>query len=394
MGYICSMDKTNRYMSEIFRIVSGALRLDANKVRNYAEFLAEKLECDGDLPSAKRLRKLLSENDHQLHPAQLSSTALPIDSETRFPLLEKVDLNNYNSELPLILSQQQTDLLKEFVCVAKSQAQFESLGIDTPLTLLLYGPPGCGKSRFAREVATLLCLPIYIARLDGLISSFLGSTSKNIRAIFEFVASRPCVLFLDEFDAIAKMRDDAQELGELKRVVNSFLQNLDSIGNETIVIAATNHEQLLDSAVWRRFNYRVELLHPNIESRKFMWAKFLQPIDWSDHDIEVLTDLSDGFTGSDIREVCLQLNRYQVIRKEGATLNDVFVCLRRLTHGNDSPRCYLTKVNIDDNQEVINFFQKRNKKLYSHSVLAALLNVSKTTSHRWAKQSKVKNGKG
>jgi len=101
-----------------------------------------------------------------------------------------------------------------------------------------------------------------VARLDGLISSYLGSTAKNIRALFDFAAKTPCVLFLDEFDAIAKVRSDAQEMGELKRVVNSFLQNLDTLGRQSIVLAATNHETLLDAAVWRRFTYRLALTLP------------------------------------------------------------------------------------------------------------------------------------
>jgi len=83
----------------------------------------------------------------------------------------------------------------------------------------MYGPPGTGKSRLARHIARELGLDLYVARLDGLISSFLGSTSKNIRALFDFASKTPCVLFLDEFDAIAKLRGDTQELGELKRVV-------------------------------------------------------------------------------------------------------------------------------------------------------------------------------
>ena len=132
--------------------------------------------------------------------------------------------------------------------------------------MLLYGPPGCGKSRLARYTARKLGLELYVARLDGLISSYLGSTSKNIRALFEFASRTPCVLFLDEFDAIAKLRGDTQELGELKRVVNSFIQNLDTLGTQSVVLAATNHEVLLDAAVWRRFSYRLELSYPGRNS--------------------------------------------------------------------------------------------------------------------------------
>ncbi len=251
------------YMSELFRIVSGALRLDIDKVRNYTAFLAEKLEKAGDVASAGRLRKLLEESDHQLRPAGAAfARALPVDEDSRFPLIEQVNLKTV-SEPPVILAQEQWDTVNEFLSIAKSYAQADVDGTTTSLSLLMYGPPGTGKSRLARHVAKELGLDLYVARLDGLISSFLGSTSKNIRALFDFAAKTPCVLFLDEFDAIAKLRGDSQELGELKRVVNSFIQNLDTLGSHSIVIAATNHKELLDSAVWRRFSYRLALDFPD-----------------------------------------------------------------------------------------------------------------------------------
>lgn len=150
-----------------------------------------------------------------------------------------------------MLSQDQWGLVNEFLSIAKSHAQVDGQGGATPLSLLMYGPPGTGKNRIARFIAQELSLDLYVTRLDGLISSFLGSTLKNIRTLFDFAAKTPCILFLDEFDVIAKLRGDSQELGELKRVVNSFIQNLDNVGNQSIVVAATNHEELLDSAIWR-----------------------------------------------------------------------------------------------------------------------------------------------
>ena len=157
--------------------------------------------------------------------------------------------------------------------------------LSASLSLLMYGPPGTGKSRLARHIAKELGLDLYVARLDGLISSFLGSTSKNIRALFDFAARTPCVLFLDEFDAIAKLRGDSQELGELKRVVNSFIQNLDTLGSHSIVIAATNHQELLDSAVWRRFSYRLALEFPPAELREKMWTSFNGSLAFTEREI-------------------------------------------------------------------------------------------------------------
>ena len=255
------MNTDIRFINELVRIVNGALRLDLDKVRNYTAFLAEKLETAGEKSSADRLRKLLEETDNQLRPAAVRfSTTLPVDAESRFPLIEHIKLKTLQ-EPPVQLLQSQWDVVNEFVSVAKSYALLDTTELYGALSFLMYGPPGTGKSRVARHIAKEIGLELYVARLDGLISSYLGSTSKNIRALFDFAAKTPCVLFLDEFDAIAKLRGDSQELGELKRVVNSFLQNLDTLGRQSIVLAATNHETLLDTAVWRRFTYRLSLIH-------------------------------------------------------------------------------------------------------------------------------------
>jgi SpoVK/Ycf46/Vps4 family AAA+-type ATPase len=371
-----------RFMNELFRIVSGALRLDVEKVRNYTSFLAEKLEQSGDKSSAVRLRKLLDETDHQLRPAGAAfARALPVDEESRFPLIEKVNLKNLN-DTPLILSGEQEALVNEFVSVTKSHSQLEAEGVSTSTSLLMYGPPGCGKSRLARFVAKELGLDLYIARLDGLISSYLGSTSKNIRALFEFASKTPCVLFLDEFDAIAKLRGDTQELGELKRVVNSFIQNLDTLGTQSIILAATNHHELLDQAIWRRFNYRLELSYPSLELRNQMWASFLKPLDFSEKDIDLLSDLSEGFSGSDIHEVCLRMHRRRITTKVIPQLLDAFQALRSIAMGEGESRRFLATVKGQDTHCIASALRERNPKLFSHAAVAQLLGVSKATAHR------------
>src|SRR5208282_3532961 len=141
------MADDNRFMSELFRIVNGALRLDIDKVRNYTAFLADKLEKSGDKASALRLRKMLEENDLQLRPAGTTfAKTLPVDSESRFPLVERVNVKAI-SEPPVLLSQEQWDVLNEFLSVTRSHAQVDAHSAPTSLSLLMYGPPGTGKSR-------------------------------------------------------------------------------------------------------------------------------------------------------------------------------------------------------------------------------------------------------
>jgi SpoVK/Ycf46/Vps4 family AAA+-type ATPase len=377
------MKSDDRFMNEVFRIVSGALRLDVDKVRNYTAFLADKLEMAGDQSSATRLRKLLSETDHTLRPAGVSTArALPVDSESRFPLIELANLRQVE-ESPIILDAERWALVSEFLSVAKSHAQLEAEGVTTTLSLMLYGPPGVGKSRLARHIARELGLDLYVARLDGLISSFLGSTSKNIRALFEFAARTPCVLFLDEFDAIAKLRGDAQELGELKRVVNSFLQNLDSLGPQTIVLAATNHEELLDRAVWRRFSYRLKLDFPSLTERAAMWSAFLKSLNFSPRELALLADLSEGFSGSDIQEAALRLHRKRVTSQARPDISTAFRALQNLTTGEgETERRFLGAIANASADGIAKVLRERDPKLYSHAAIARLLGVSKTTAYR------------
>ena len=152
------MKADNSFMSELFRIVNGALRLDIDKVRNYTAFLAEKLEKAGDVSSAGRLRKMLEESDHQLRPAGAAfAKALPVDEDSRFPLIEQVNLKTL-SEPPVILGLEQWDTVNEFLSIAKSYGQADVNDLTTSLSFLMYGPPGTGKSRLARYIAKELGL--------------------------------------------------------------------------------------------------------------------------------------------------------------------------------------------------------------------------------------------
>ncbi len=371
-----------RFMDELFRIVNGALRLDIGKVRNYSSFLADKLEKAGEVTAAKRLRRLLEETDQTLKPVGVTSRALPVDSESRFPLMERVEARGIE-EAPLVLAEAQWDILKEFLSVAKSHAQLESHGVSTSLTFLLYGPPGCGKSRVARHIADELGLELYIVRLDGVISSYLGSTSKNIRGVFEFAARTPGVLFLDEFDAIAKLRGDEQEHGELKRVVNSFIQNLDALGSQSIVLAATNHAELLDRAIWRRFSYRLELSLPSLGERAALWEGSLSPIHCPPRDMRLLADLSDGFSGSDIHEACLRLHRTRITTGQNPGLPEILSVLRNFASGEGVERKFLAQLASASPQDLARALRARNAKLYSHAALGAVLGISKATAYRW-----------
>jgi SpoVK/Ycf46/Vps4 family AAA+-type ATPase len=136
-------------------------------------------------------------------------------------------------------------------------------GYEPRHRVLLSGPPGNGKTSFAEAIAEGLSLPFFVVRYDALVGSYLGETNVRLRNLFDYVKTRPCVLFFDEFDSIGKERGDTHETGEIKRVVSFLLMQIDQLPSYVLTIAATNHAELLDRAVWRRFQSKIDFPRPS-----------------------------------------------------------------------------------------------------------------------------------
>jgi SpoVK/Ycf46/Vps4 family AAA+-type ATPase len=161
--------------------------------------------------------------------------------------------------LPLPVQENGRQLVEEHIRADVLRAH----GYEPRHRILLSGPPGNGKTSFAEAVAEALALPFFVVRYDALIGSYLGETNARLRKLFDYVRTQPSVLFFDEFDAIGKERGDTHETGEIKRVVSFLLMQLDQLPSYVVVVAATNHAELLDRAVWRRFQVRLGLPAPD-----------------------------------------------------------------------------------------------------------------------------------
>lgn len=172
----------------------------------------------------------------------------------------------------LVLPAEVRQIVNQFIEEHHRRDLLRSHGVEPRHRLLFVGPPGGGKTSLAEAVATELAVPLLSVRYEGLIGSFLGETASRMESLFEAVRVRPCVLFFDEFDVVAKERGDTHETGEIKRVVSSLLLQVDRLPSHVIVVAATNHAELLDRAVWRRMQLRLELPYP-ARAAKVEWLQ-------------------------------------------------------------------------------------------------------------------------
>ena len=290
--------------TEVIKIIEGGLSSDKEKVINYATVLADNLEGQGEASLAKRIRATLNKKRGTFTSLDSFATK-PVDTESRMDIVE-VSMPQIEMD-QIILNKYSQDSIRNFVDSYNQRDRLIKSGLEISNTLLLYGPPGCGKTTIAQYISSVTGLPLVTARLDGMVSSLLGSTAKNIRKIFDYASKRSCILFLDEFDVIAKLRDDKNELGELKRVVNSLIQNIDAFSSDSILIAATNHHELLDPAIWRRFTTIVTLNKPQTDEITALLQNLLLDKDNNFLDNEkklaLISGALEGMSHSDIKTV-------------------------------------------------------------------------------------------
>lgn len=308
---------------------------------------------------------------------------LPVDRETAAPLVDFIFPDRLPAQAPLF----DTDVDAGVRSLMEEWAHWDALAalsVEPTRSCLIYGAPGTGKTKLALWMAGQLGMPVVLARLDGLVSSFLGTTSRNIGTLFHFANRYRCVLLLDEFDAIAKVRDDPQEVGEIKRVVNTLLQQLDARRLTGITIGITNHEQLLDAAVWRRFDIQLGVPRPRYTTRVAIARQYIAPLRMTEPQLGLLAWLSEGLTGAEIESLARSIKKSAAI--EGAQFDFLSVVRRLATlHGgriSAARRDALRQENPDlaamlMHDDTLDFEQKD---------LAAVFDRDPATISRWLKE--------
>lgn len=244
----------------IAKLMKSAIESDQSSIVRVAEaIIADEREKHHNV-LADRLASIIRRNG-----AESNRTGKMLDNGIASLIYEIVPEKKLSS---LFLAKEVVTLMKELVEEYQRKELLNSYGLAPRNRIMLIGPPGNGKTSLAEALAHELMLPLVVVRYDGLIGSFLGQTASRLNKIFDHARQRNCVLFFDEFDAIGKERGDIHETGEIKRVVSSLLMQIDAVPSHTVVMVASNHAHLLDSAAWRRFQVRVELRPPTATARQ------------------------------------------------------------------------------------------------------------------------------
>jgi SpoVK/Ycf46/Vps4 family AAA+-type ATPase len=212
--------------------------------------------------------------------------------------------------LPLPARAQSEELVEEQHRASLLRAH----GLEPRHRVLLSGPPGNGKTSLAEAVAERLALPFLIVRYDALVGSYLGETNTRLRNLFDYVRSISCVLFFDEFDAVGKERGDTHETGEIKRVVSFLLNQIDLLPSYVVIVVATNHAELLDRAVWRRFQLRLALPKPDRAALSSLLERVIT--EWQEPAGMSATALAEALgpvSYAEAMDFCLDVRRRQVL---------------------------------------------------------------------------------
>lgn len=307
--YPCWMEKAEQAIAELTRL---GLKPDPASVRRYAKQLLRPGQAWSDdfrdavgklvLDSAGSLSITRKAVPRELQGAMTGVVSIDEPAEAERPILpEPISL-----ELDMLVSER------------KRLSVLESAGLEPTRTLLLTGPPGVGKSMTAKHLASAMEMPLITVELSAVMSSLLGRSGQNLKSAIDYARSSPCVLLVDEFDAIAKRRDDPTDVGELKRLVNVLLLELEQWPSTGLFIAATNHPELLDKAIWRRFERTIRIPLPDLAAREQLIAMHanVHSLDLSRQSMSALAEATDGLSGSDIATIFNASARRQLLSEE------------------------------------------------------------------------------
>lgn len=293
------------------KFITIAMQVAAHEARQGHNKLAEELKQLIDQAKSKK------KNSANVLSLVQPKKELEGILEASFPKLHLADLT---------FSEKQTDTFKRIIKEYKQQDKLRSHNLEPRRKILLYGPPGTGKTATASALANELKLPLFTIRLDGLITKFMGETASKLRLVFDAIRATRGLYFFDEFDAIGSDRMSPNDVGEIRRVLNSFLQFLEHDESDSFIVAATNYKNLLDPALFRRFDDVLNYELPSQNQVKTLVKNKLSHFNLSvsEKEWEQIEKISDGLSHAEITRACDDAAKWMVLEgKESLSFQNI-----------------------------------------------------------------------
>lgn len=302
----------------LIRLVQSGIRGDKAVFRKVVEAIIAEERAKQHIVLAERLTESLN----------ISPVDRPVSNGT--PIMDQRVSNLLHEIMPqrkfidLIFPAEVVQICQDLVQEHHRSDLLRAYNLEPRNRILLIGPPGNGKTSLAEAIADALMVPFLVVRYESIVGTYLGETAMRLRKLFEYVSTRKCVLFFDEFETLGKERGDIHETGEIKRVVSSLLLQIDSLPSHVVVIGATNHAELLDRAVWRRFQVRMTLPAPTRARLTEWFEKFERRINLSlGYSPGILAKRLYGSSFAEVEEFGTTVFRQYVLEQPNADMKDV-----------------------------------------------------------------------
>lgn len=309
-------NKIKQYISDL---ITAGLESSPTKVELIALSLSRALRKDNPIEASEiseTIGKFIISGSHN-KAQRAGNNPIPVDYDSQ---LEMARIHEPNSAPKPILNSIIEQRFNSFIEERTNAHILLNAGIRPSNSLLLIGPSGTGKTMLAKHLASKLNKDLVVLDLSTSISSLLGKTGSNLKKVLDYAKRSNSVLLLDEFDAIAKRRDDSTDLGEIKRIVNVLLMELEDWPSHSILVATSNHAELLDPAIWRRFDHTIEITPPEHNERQELIHQeldsFFQGSPKSDKTLFFISTVLEGKSAADICKYCNNVKRRIILKEE------------------------------------------------------------------------------
>lgn len=291
---------------KIIALLNAYYNEDSSKIRTIALQIAAEEAKKGHTNIAKEIKELVNKNRSNITKIREVNR---ISSKPPYMNISYPDTLIEN----MILSDEVEGQINKIINEFKNQKKLQKYGLTNRRKILLIGPPGTGKTMTSSVIASELSLPLYSIQLDQLLTKFLGETSKKLREVFNYVNNNPGVYLFDEFDAIGSDRSMDNEIGEMRRILNTFLVLLEKDSSNSLLISATNNPQLLDEALFRRFDEVIHYFEPNRDEIYSIYHNFFINYDINLYITKELVITSDGLSHAEILNVCNEFLKDKIL---------------------------------------------------------------------------------